>query len=207
MAQAALKTRGDRRREAIIAVAREIFLLHGYGAASMSAIAAAVGGSKATLYSYFKTKADLFGEVVRNTSEDHDDDPAFDPDLDAPLGPVLTRVGEKMLRLICRPQTVALYRVVIAEAGRFPEVGEAFFRAGPQVKIERLTARIAHAMQAGRIRDGDPELAAQQFVSLCRARLHQNMLWGVGPAPTDVQVQDEVAGAVRLFLAGYAPNA
>ena len=207
MGQAALKSRGDRRREAIIDVAREIFLVHGYGAASMSAIAAAVGGSKATLYFYFKTKADLFGEVVRNTTEDYDGDLTFDAELDAPLGPVLAHIGERMLKLICRPQTVALYRVVIAEAGRFPEVGEAFYRAGPQVKIERLTVRIQHAMQMERIRAGDPELAAHQFMSLCRARLHQNMLWGVAPAPNDAEIRAEVAGAVSLFLAGHAMNA
>ena len=204
MSELALKTRGDRRRQAILCVARDIFLGQGYGAASMSAIAAAVGGSKATLYAYFRTKADLFGEVVRNTSEDNDLDLSSEPDADAPLSAVLTRIGEKILRLTCRPQTIALYRVVIAEAGRFPEVGEAFYRAGPQAKIERLAQRIERAMQAGLLRSGDPDLAAHQFLSLCRARLHQHMLWGVSEPPTDRQIVDEVVEAVRLFLAGYA---
>ena len=93
-------------------MAREIFLTEGYGAASMSAIAAAVGGSKGTLYTYFKSKSELFGEVVRNTSEDPDWDSDFGPAAGAETTPdlaqVLTRIGERVLGMICRPHTVAL---------------------------------------------------------------------------------------------------
>ena len=46
----------DQRREAILQVAREVFFEYGYSAASMSTIAARLGGSKGTLYNYFKNK-------------------------------------------------------------------------------------------------------------------------------------------------------
>src|ERR1700744_640952 len=50
----------DARREAILDVAQEVFLEEGFAAASMSTIAAKLGGSKGTLYNYFKSKDDLF---------------------------------------------------------------------------------------------------------------------------------------------------
>src|SRR5271163_2815121 len=55
----------DRRRELIMSVAREVFFEHGYAAASMSSIAARLGGSKGTLYNYFKNKEELFAAQVR----------------------------------------------------------------------------------------------------------------------------------------------
>ena len=56
------KTRLDRdaRRELILDVAQEVFLEEGFANASMSTIAARLGGSKGTLYNYFKSKDDLF---------------------------------------------------------------------------------------------------------------------------------------------------
>ncbi|MFT3998253.1 MAG: helix-turn-helix domain-containing protein, partial [Asticcacaulis sp.] len=61
-----LKSRPDKdtRREAILDVASRIFLEEGFDAASMSAIAARVGGSKGTLYNYFKNKEELFEAFV-----------------------------------------------------------------------------------------------------------------------------------------------
>src|SRR4051812_22630064 len=54
----------DARREAILDVAQEVFLEEGFAAASMSTIAARLGGSKGTLYNYFKSKDDLFNAYV-----------------------------------------------------------------------------------------------------------------------------------------------
>src|SRR5262249_55597733 len=54
----------DDRRDAIVAIAHEVFLVNGYAGTSMSAIAARVGGSKATLYNYFRSKQELFIAVV-----------------------------------------------------------------------------------------------------------------------------------------------
>ena len=69
MHAADLKTARDRRRDAIIDVAREVFFEEGYAAASMSSIAARLGGSKGTLYNYFRSKDELFEAQVRDGCE------------------------------------------------------------------------------------------------------------------------------------------
>ena len=206
MGQVQQKSRGDRRREAIISVAREIFLAEGYGASSMSAIAAAVGGSKGTLYTYFRSKAELFSEVLAQSSEDTPADDLLSADPTGNLAQILTGFGEWIVTMICRPQTLALYRVVISEAGRFPELGEAFYEAGPKAKIEALTGLMARAMASGQLRRCDPNIAAHHFASLCKSRLHQNLLWGIAAAPTPEEVSQEVRHAVQVFMDAYDPS-
>ena len=65
MSEIVLKDRRDQRREAILEVARAVFTEEGFAAASMSSIAARLGGSKGTLYNYFKSKEELFAAYVR----------------------------------------------------------------------------------------------------------------------------------------------
>ena len=57
-------TARDSRREAILDAAEAVFLEVGFSAASMSMIAARVGGSKGTLYNYFKSKDELFAAYI-----------------------------------------------------------------------------------------------------------------------------------------------
>src|ERR1700722_18233744 len=89
----------DQRREHIINVAREIFFEQGYSAASMSRIAARLGGSKGTLYNYFKSKEELFEAQVRDMCS-YAADRILEPTVEgAPIegAPVetLTRLGEE----------------------------------------------------------------------------------------------------------------
>src|SRR5271170_7231779 len=67
MVETALSAKRDARREAILEVARQVFFEEGYAAASMSTIAARLGGSKGTLYNYFKSKEELFAAYIRET--------------------------------------------------------------------------------------------------------------------------------------------
>ena len=55
----------DARREAILDVAQDVFLEEGFAAGSMSTIAGRLGGSKGTLYNYFRNKDELFEAFVQ----------------------------------------------------------------------------------------------------------------------------------------------
>ena len=57
-----VKTEG--RRQVIIDAALEVFKEVGYERASMAEISARAGGSKATLYNYFKSKEELFSAAM-----------------------------------------------------------------------------------------------------------------------------------------------
>ncbi len=65
-------SRGRQRKIKILAAATKLFLKVGYGETSIDAIVQKSGGSKATLYSFYPTKADLFRAVVDSIVTSHE---------------------------------------------------------------------------------------------------------------------------------------
>ena len=204
---ARLEARRDARRVAIIEVARQVFFEEGYAAASMSSIAARLGGSKGTLYNYFKSKEALFEAYIEHACGqwrawifDLPDDAASGA---ADLQAVLTDLGERFLGHLVTESSIRLLQLVIAEAQRAPELAHIFYDAGPGGGITRLTAFLEAAKAAGRIHPPDCRMAAQQFLSLCRGHLYFRYSLNLIPRPTPVEIKAEVARAVALFLGGY----
>ncbi|MGA4543477.1 TetR family transcriptional regulator [Uniformispora flossi] len=56
----------SRRREEILAAARELFLRKGYAATSIADIAATAGASKAVVFYHFKTKESIAAELLES---------------------------------------------------------------------------------------------------------------------------------------------
>src|SRR5262245_35792992 len=102
MTAAATKSRSDERREGILQVAGEVFLETGYAAASMSTIAARLGGSKGTLYSYFTSKSELFAAVMTDACLANSEAMFGSVDDAAPVDEALRRVGRGLLTFLCR---------------------------------------------------------------------------------------------------------
>lgn len=140
----------DERRAAILDIARDAFLVDGYSGTSMSRIAALVGGSKATLYSYFPSKKDLFVAVIdRETAGLYDR--IFNMELTAnePRAAITELVRRCLDGLLSDP-IVSGYRLIIAEAGRFPEIGRTAYELAVRRGLERIARIFAKAIAAGR---------------------------------------------------------
>lgn len=120
-----------RKRAEIVRIASGMFLEQGYAATTMSGIADAVGGSKATLWAHFASKEDLFTAVVDLHVE------TFARDVDEVLTgqsfsiPALRRACLRFIDCLLRTSSVMLYRLVTSEGERFPEIKEAFYTRGP----------------------------------------------------------------------------
>lgn len=193
----------DARRQAILAIAREVFLVEGYAAASMSAIAAKVGGSKGTLYNYFPSKEALFVAVVQHQCErDRAELWAFDLETDD-VAETLRVLGRRVIRLMLSDEVLALHRMVVAECTRFPEVGEALYEAGPRQGKLPLIDYLRRAAAKGLLKPADPELMASHAGELVLAGLYRRRLWNVGPAPTEAEMDANVDAAVVVFMAAY----
>jgi AcrR family transcriptional regulator len=121
----------QKRRAIIVDVATRAFLDQGYAATSMSAIADELGGSKATLWSHFASKEELFiavvdGQVVQFASE------METVLVKAPFSvESLHRYCLRFLQTLMRPHAVALFRVIMGDGGRFPEINSIFHVRGP----------------------------------------------------------------------------
>jgi AcrR family transcriptional regulator len=193
----------DARRQGILDIARDIFFKEGFAAASMSSIAARVGGSKATLYNYFSSKEELFVAMIqdqcdRNHTLLFDFDAGGDDFIEA-----LRRLGERFVRLMLSDDILDMHRLVIAEAGRFPEIGRALYEAGPKRGHARLSAFLRTEMHRNGLRAEDIDRAAGQLMDLCLTDLYRQRLWNVRGPPTPEEVRANVDNALKTFLAAY----
>ncbi len=196
----------DARRQAILDIARSVFLKEGFAAASMSSIAARVGGSKATLYNYFASKEELFVAMIQDQC-DRNHALLFDFDADGgDFIEALRRLGERFVRLMLSDDILDMHRLVIAEAGRFPEIGRALYEAGPKRGHARLSAFLREEMHHNGLRTTNVDHAAAQLMDLCLTDLYRQRLWNVRGAPTAEEVHANVDNALKTFIAAHRAN-
>lgn len=198
----------DERRDAIVLIAKEVFASNGYAGTSMSNIAARVGGSKATLYSYFKSKEELFAAVVEKKREQIEkllNEAQLESGGD--LRAALTHFGRRFLEMILSEEMIATHRLTTAEAARFPEIGRTIFTSGMQPNQRRMAEFLEQAKKKGQLReDTETAVAAEQFCDLCLSGIHRRCLWNVPPPPTIEEIRTNVARAVETFMRAYAAN-
>ncbi len=194
--------RGDR-REAILDVASEVFLQEGYAAASMSTIAARLGGSKGTLYNYFKSKEDLFEAYVQRHCAFHRGDLNDLLNEEGNAHDILDRFARRYLKAFTSERTLQNWRVIAAESYKSPEMGRSFYESGPKRGVEILAAYLDKARGRGELNIDDTMMAAHQFISLIHGRIIKARLLNYMPEPTPAEIDTEVASAIRVFFAAY----
>lgn len=138
------------RRQWILQEATRLFLEEGYGSATTNALVARVGGSKSTIYSYFRSKPQLFGAVVDHvlvqlkTATDGYDPPGRN------LQECLANLGMRLQAIVLSDDHIALARMVIGEAHRFPEVGAIYHEHGPALAQQGvIDFLLAHGAMPG----------------------------------------------------------
>ncbi|HEY0275276.1 MAG TPA: TetR/AcrR family transcriptional regulator [Paenirhodobacter sp.] len=183
--------------------ARTIFLRHGFEAASVDEIAKVAGVSKATLYSYFPDKRLLFLEVVRGECT-HRADAAEQPLLNsASARDMLMKVGDKIVDFIISDFGMAMFRFGAAEGQRFPDIGRDFYETGPMLLRRRLVAHLREFCLRDELVIEDLDLAADQFVELCKVDIQSRLILGVSTRITPRERARTITGAVDMFIARY----
>ena len=202
-AQATARPSSDDRRAAMLAIARAAFLGEGYAAASMAEIAAKIGGSKATLYSYFPSKKDLFVAVIKDEVR-RMFVPLFEMDeTQGAFRMVLERFARRFLDLLLTEDSISFYRLVVAESARFPEIGQAAYQSGVQPGLDQLAGIFGAAVERGELRRAEASVAVTQFLNLCSGELHRRRLFGIVGADDPDAVEKQARNAVATFLAAY----
>ena len=101
-----------------------------------------------------------------------------------------------------QPRLLQLRRLVIGEAGRFPELGQTFYERGPARTVAALAGAFERLAERGVLQLDDPLIAAQHFNWLIMSNpLNQAMLLGNDELPADLDRY--VDSGVRAFLAAY----
>jgi TetR/AcrR family transcriptional repressor of mexJK operon len=200
-------TQSARKRRAILDAATDAFLEHGYLGTSMDEIAAAARVSKQTVYKHFTDKRSLFAEIVA-LAVDESRDPieaelsGLQPSDD--LAGDLRRLARRQLDSILEPRLLALRRVVIAEAERFPELGRVFYERGFGRSSAQVAEALARLSDAGALRVDDPQLAAAHLSWLTlSAPVNRAMLLGADGIPPKREIDRYIDAGVNVFVAAY----
>ncbi len=200
--------RSERKRRAILEAAATLFLQNGYLGTSMDEIAAQAAVSKQTVYKNFADKEALFREIVVATVDEISDVNADQihalrgsEDLESDL----RALAVAQLERVMQPRVLQLRRLVIGEAGRFPELGHSFYERGPGRAIQSLAAAFKVLGQRGLLRFDDPRLAAQHFNWLIMSiPLNSAMFEGHDKALPRATLRRHADQGVKVFLAAYA---
>jgi len=199
--------KSDFKRRSILDTAYRLFRAQGFDKTSIAEIVGEVGGSKATIYSHFPSKEELFLECMMAAAENymagtlkHLGAPCADP------GVALQDFGAGFLSFICSPEQLEVRRLRVAEAAR-SGTGRLFFE-----KISTLRAHVAAflsaCMAAGTLRADDADVAADHLGALLEAEILEPLLLHVREvSPEAEEIALAVKRAVAAFLRAYAPVA
>lgn len=200
----------DTKRQAILDTAYRLFRTQGYDRTSVSQITAEVGGSKATIYSHFPSKEELFVEsmmaaakefisVIAAQAAAQLDASGTDP------GPVLRDYGIRFLSFVSSRDMVDARRLLIAEASR-SGIGK-LFHAKLMALRSHVAAFLAQMMALGALRPDDAGLAADHLRALLEAQIVEPLLLQArNDAPDENEIKLAVDRAVAAFLRAYTPQ-
>lgn len=198
------QVRRGRKFDQVIEGARAVFMRDGFERASTDDIARAAGVSKATLYSYFPDKRLMFVEVLRSECLKKADAAVEMIDLTQPPAVVLRAGARHMLAWLLSEFGQRMHRIMMAESERLPELGQQYYEVGPALARARIGDYLRQACARGELAIDDIDLAADQFVALCHAWIHDRVFCGVQRAFSEAEVARVIDGAVDTFLARYA---
>lgn len=198
-----MRVRTEEKRQEIVQIAGQLFEEQGFERTSMSQISERVGGSKATLYGYFKSKEELLIAVL-----DYDvtarADELMNEFLRAPtLRDGLIFLGKAYLyrRLDKRP--ISNVRIVSSQ----PEdsgIGKLFYERVLEPAWRRLCTRLEALMDEGVLKRADPWVAAMQWKGLNEWDLFDRRLLGATTGPDPQEIELAATTAADAFLKLYA---
>jgi AcrR family transcriptional regulator len=196
------RPRGEIRRSQILDAAAQVFLENGYGGATIDLVVERAGASKATVYSFFGDKDGLFAAIVEDRCQRILS--AFgDPEVvGSDIRSALAHIARRYMEVVMAPDAVGLYRLIIAEGVRFPELARTFYRLGPERTNAQLADMLSLWRKRGLIRLDDPQLAAVQFFDSVGGDLHRRAMAGIAPKNLHAAIRRSIDHAVQVFWNG-----
>ncbi|MFE9422308.1 TetR/AcrR family transcriptional regulator [Kitasatospora sp. NPDC006697] len=199
----------QRKRRTIIDAALAEFLREGYSAASMDAITARSGVSKATVYKHFGNKERLFlaavGSFLPNSYAQLE--PSLNALAEAPdLRTALIELAVDWCRVLLHPEMLSLRRLVIGEIDRFPQLGRLWYRLTYDLNTGPLVDTFVELDRRGAVRVPDPALAVQQLVAATVGVPLLMRTFDTAVEFDDAELTRRMTSGIDLFLAGYAPR-
>jgi TetR/AcrR family transcriptional regulator of autoinduction and epiphytic fitness len=192
----------EEKRLAAMQAATDLFLEQGYERTSLQQVAKRADVSTATLFKRYPTKASLFEAMVE----------AFWAVEDACGGAILTsnpraglrKIGLDYAKRMRAPQMAAIYRLIIAEALHFPDLGRMLYDKGKGPYLDWLNTYLAAEVNAGELVIPDIPNTSRAFLATIAGQVFWPELVVPGCGGTDAEVRAVVDHAVTMVLVKYA---
>ena len=193
-------------RDSVLEAASQVFVERGFAGASVDLIAQRAGVSKPTIYAQFSGKEELFVEILTSVCDSLSapmvEEGAGTEDLET----VLTRIASSYTKAVLKPDVIALHRLFLAEAERFPALAQRYFEAGPDRAHQALAQFLAARMLQSDIRSQDPLALAELFATMVLGPIRTKLLFAVIDEADWDLVEEANRAAVNLFLNGCRPR-
>lgn len=170
----------------------------------MTAISAELGGSKATLWRYFPSKEKLLSSVIEEKISNYQKKIQYEIDRPDGRGTEILAFFREFIARALSPEVVELYRLVISESVRFPEIGKIFQERAIQPTQEMIVHFIDRHILEGALRETDRLKAARVLTSLCTSKRYEVLVGGRAPTPAEIDV--EAAFLAEVFLRAFEAN-
>jgi AcrR family transcriptional regulator len=195
------------RSDILLNAATRVFLRDGYGAASIDKVAHEAGVSTRTIYERFKNKADLLTSVITRLVDQDMETLFATTELDRmEVGKALLTIGQTITGRACAPEAAAVFRIVAAEAQRFPALATKM-RAATKARVVTAIANYFRGQMArGTLSLNDPDRAAALYGQMVCAELHECLLFGSPEEIAKIDFADHLNHVVDIFLNGASPR-
>lgn len=183
----------------ILAIASTLFLEKGFQQTSMEAVAKKAGVSKQTIYSHFQNKESLLQAVVAYKVDQYlFADIDFNNNIE--LSAQLYKIACNFLNLLLDPEAIAMQRLIICEAQRYPQLGRLFFEVAPKPLLEFVMHLLQHYQDQKKLDIDDIALASESFLSSVKGVLHLELLVGICEHISQERIDRQIHYTIKNFL-------
>jgi TetR/AcrR family transcriptional repressor of mexJK operon len=186
------------KRASILRAARPIMLRDGLGGTTLDRVSAEGGIAKMTLYRHFPSKEALFEGLVTAMCEHMREDleNATSADVDQPATNRLADELRAFTSALIEPDTLALYRLIVADGWRFPDLVRIFDQSGMRV----IRQRIAELLETGGVPADRSRQVAAEVVALALGDAYQRAILGIVEEGDDDAFARQIDAALKHGL-------
>jgi AcrR family transcriptional regulator len=187
----------------VLYAAFSLFREHGFSSTSMLDIVTRARISKRDLYALFKNKHAVLAACI----SEHTEQMRRTLDMTNPvpqtreaLTKLLVEIGISILKTVCHPDALTVFRLAIAESDRAPEVARTLDSSGREANQKALSELIRSAQSRGLIGAGDPALLTARYITTLWGDLLIRLLMRVREAPTEREIVARARAATEMLV-------
>jgi TetR/AcrR family transcriptional repressor of mexJK operon len=183
----------------ILDAAQNLFYNLGFDETSLAMIINEAGGSRRSIYNEFGNKHGLLMAVIqRQVKTQSEILTSINRELDAKEA--LNQVCFKFVVGMLSPELMSLFRLVVQQVVKFPELGEMIYKNGPMTGILPLVDYLTWLTEQKVLKIENCHFSAQMLMEMAKGPLHTRSLLLPDKEASDEEILYQVTKAVDIFL-------